>query len=89
MSAGWRLPEAALCGHFQAVSPNGLSFRSAPLMPLFLSLFHFNIKFFIWLCQGFAVVRGIFSCSMQTFTCGMWDLAPWPGMEPALLAWGV
>ena len=29
------------------------------------------------------------SCSMQTFSCGMWDLVPWPGIEPRPLALGV
>ena len=22
------------------------------------------------------------SCRMQTLSCGMWDLIPWPGSEP-------
>ena len=32
-------------------------------------------------------VCGIFSCGMRILNCGIWDLAPWPGMEsgpPAL-----
>ena len=29
------------------------------------------------------------SCSMQTFSCGTWDLVPWPGIEPRLPALGV
>ena len=28
------------------------------------------------------VGRGIFSCSMWTLSCGMWDLVPWPGIKP-------
>ena len=23
-----------------------------------------------------------FSCGMQTLTCSMWDLIPWPGIKP-------
>ena len=26
--------------------------------------------------------RGIWSCSLPTLSCGMWDLVPWPGIEP-------
>ena len=35
---------------------------------------------------------GIFSYSMRTLSCGMWNLVPWPGIEPrppALGAWGL
>ena len=35
---------------------------------------------------------GIFSCSMRTLYCGMWDLVPWPGIKPrspALGAWSL
>ena len=28
-----------------------------------------------------------FSCDMQTLSCGMWDLVPWPGAEPLTLPW--
>ena len=27
------------------------------------------------------------SCSMQTLSCYMWDLVPWPGIEPDPLPW--
>ena len=33
---------------------------------------------------------GIFSCGMQTLTCNIWDLVPWPEIEPrpsSLGAW--
>ena len=33
-----------------------------------------------------------FGCSMQTARCGVWDLVPWPGIEPrppALGAWSL
>ena len=35
---------------------------------------------------------GIFSCGMRTLSCGMWDLVPWPEIEPgppALGAWSL
>ena len=38
------------------------------------------------------VACGIFSCGMQTLSCGMRDLVPWPGVEPrppALGAWSL
>ena len=35
---------------------------------------------FIWLYQILVATCGIFSCSM-------WDLFPWPGMEPSPLHW--
>ena len=38
------------------------------------------------------VLCGIFSCRMQTFSCGRWDLVPWPGIElrpPVLGAWSL
>ena len=33
-------------------------------------------------------VRRIFSWGMQTLSCGMWDLVPWPGIEPGPPALG-
>ena len=35
-----------------------------------------NIYLFIWLCQVFVAVRGIFNCSVVTLNFGMWDLVP-------------
>ena len=37
---------------------------------------------FIWLCRVLVAACGIFSCGMQTLSCGMWDPAPRPGIEP-------
>ena len=34
------------------------------------------------LCQVFVVAHGIFSCSMQALSGGMWDLVPLPGIKP-------
>ena len=38
-----------------------------------------NIYLFIWLYQVLVAAPGILSC-------GMWDLVPWPGIEPRLPA---
>ena len=35
------------------------------------------------------VACGIFSCGTWTLSCGMWDLVPWPGIEPGPPALGV
>ena len=32
-------------------------------------------------------MRNLFSYAMQTPTCGMWDLVPWPGIKPGPLHW--
>ena len=38
---------------------------------------------FIWQCRVLLVARGVFSCSTQNlFGCSLWDLVPWPGIEP-------
>ena len=47
------------------------------------------IIFIYWLCQVSVAAHGIFSCGIQTLGCGMWDLVPWPGIEPRLPALGV
>ena len=41
-----------------------------------------NIYLFIWLSR-------IFSCGVRTLSCYMWNLDPWPGMEPGPPALGV
>ena len=38
-------------------------------------------------CPVSAAVCRIFSRSMGTLSCGMWDLVPWPGIEPGPLPW--
>ena len=43
--------------------------------------FFLNIYLFIWLLLVLVVACGIFSC-------GMWDLVPWPGIEPGPPALG-
>ena len=55
-------------------------------LSIFQSLFYF-LKFYIYLL----VVPG-FSCGMQTLTCSMWDLIPWPGikpMSPCIWSWSL
>ena len=37
----------------------------------------------------FTVACVVFSYSMWTLCCSMWDLVPWPGIEPRPLALGV
>ena len=51
---------------------------------------------FIWLHRLLVAALGrpisaaacrIFSYTMGTLSCGMWDLVPWPGIEPGPLPW--
>ena len=51
-----------------------------------------NIYLFIWLHSVLVAAHGIFSCSMRTLSCGMWDVVPWQGIEPrpaALEKWSL
>ena len=45
-------------------------------------IFWNSLKIFIWLHWILVAVCGIFSCSMQTLSCKIWDLVPWLGIEP-------
>ena len=49
----------------------------------------FSDKLFIWLCWFLNVTLRISHSSLWTLSCGMWDLVPWPGIEPGLPALGV
>ena len=52
----------------------------------------FSLSFFSWLHQVLVAICKIFGCGMQTLSCSMWDLVPWPGVEPgppALRAWSL
>ena len=60
--------------------PQGINFHSFIINPDIL----FKKYLFIWLCWVLVAAYGTFSCSMQTLSCGMWDLVPWPGIEPTL-----
>ena len=46
-----------------------------------VALFILKTYLLIWLCQVLVAVCGIFSC-------GTWDLVPWPGIEPGPAALG-
>ena len=48
-----------------------------PSYTQFFKIIYLFIYLFIWLSLIFIVVYGIFSCSM-------WDLVPWPRIEPVL-----
>ena len=50
---------------------------------LWLPLFYIYIYISLfWLCWVSVTIHGIFSCDMQTLSYGMWDLVPWPRIEP-------
>ena len=74
-------------GTFLMASPPGLS---PPVLWLFLQQISFFLfkYLFIWLCQVLVTACGVFSCGMRTLNCCMWDLVPWPGIEPRTLALG-
>ena len=63
--------------------------------PIFLNLFYltscFTDSFFVCLFFNLfwllAVACRIFSCDTWTLSWGMWDLVPWPGIEPVLQHW--
>ena len=47
-------------------------------------------KIYIYLfgCARSQLSCWIFSCHLKTLSCSMWDLVPWPGMEPGPPALG-
>ena len=54
----------------------------------------FNIYFYLFYlaAQVLVVGHGIFSCSLRTLSCGIWDLVPWPKTKPGspvLEAWSL
>ena len=66
----------------------------SPLLTFTVTYFQ-NIDLFIWPHQvlvAYQVFDHPTRCSMQTLSCGMWDLVHWPGTEltpPALGAWSL
>ena len=50
--------------------------------------FFFNI-YLLWLCQVLFVAHGIFVSTCGIFSCGVWDLVPWPEIQPGPHALGV
>ena len=68
-------------------------FQSLPLEQECLSyacptLYLLKIYLFTWLNWVLVTACRIFSCSMRTLNCNMWDLVPWPGIEPGPPALG-
>ena len=57
-------------------------------LPLDFFFFFFNIYLFgctgsqLWHAGSSLWCAGSFSCGMQTLNCDMWDIVPWPGIEP-------
>ena len=49
----------------------------------------FENYLFIWLHLVLVATWSIFSCSVWILSHGMWDLVPWPGIEPGSPALGV
>ena len=37
--------------------------------------------------KNYLVVPGYFSCSLWSLSCSMWDLVPWPGIDPGPQHW--
>ena len=47
-----------------------------------------SLSYSIWDLWSFVVAGRIFSCGLQTLSCGMWDLVPWPEIKPGPPALG-
>ena len=59
-------------------------------MPNLNHIFKKDLNIYLWLFWVLVAARGIFSpCSMQILSCAMWDLTPWPGLEPGPPTLGV
>ena len=77
--------------------PNYLTILLPHLPPLpsatiKIRIFIYIYLLFIWLCRVFIKALGIFTCSIWTLSCGMWDPVPWSGIEsssPALGVWSL
>ena len=51
-------------------------------------LFFFKIFIFLGCAGSLDAAHGIFSYGVGTLSCGMWDLDPWPRVEPGIPALG-
>ena len=69
----------------RAGTAEGFSARGVPWLDIYFFK-NMCIYLFLWLCQILVAARGIFSCDTWTLSCGMWNLVPWPGIEPWLPA---
>ena len=61
-------------------------------LPLFVHLLYILfLKFylFIWLHRVLVIAFEVFNWSTWTLSCSMWDVVPWPGIEPRPPALGV
>ena len=64
--------------------------RNTLFWRVFCFVFVFLIIYlFTWLHWALVVALRIFSCGIRTLSCSMWDLVPWPGVEPGPSALGV
>ena len=101
----WDLPgpgikpvSPALEGRFLTTAPPGKSLCRVLVLPcrIVFSCDMWNLFFKLWhvgsslqQAGSLVVACGIFSCDMQTLSCVMWDLVPWPRIEPGAPALGV
>ena len=72
VSQGFVKGSDVLCEPDDQVNKCGHMFQGGGNMS---KAFFKNIYVFIWLCWVFVPAHRIFSC-------GMWDLVPWPAIEP-------
>ena len=62
---------------------------SYPVSPIQFNWF-FKKYLFLFICLCLVAAHRIFvELCMWTLSCSMWDLVPWPGIEPRLPALGV
>ena len=62
--------------------------RSGKTMILLIWWSSFLRYVFVWLHRVLLVAHGFFfSYNIWTLSCGMWDLVPWPRIEPGPLPW--
>ena len=64
---------------------------SFSLLSIFVFVIYSSTGSSLW-CTGFlifVITYGIFSWGIWTLSCNLWDLVPWPGMEPGPPALGV
>ena len=74
------------------VATSQLAFQTSPsplslLWLLFTSASFFSFKLFIYICL-FIWPHQVLVVACRIFSCGTWDLVPWPGVEAGLPALG-
>ena len=83
--------EACMPPHFLPVYTHGSISFSKEQWKLDMALDFLKfilINLFTWLHWILVLVLGIFSCSRQASSCGLWDLIPQPGIKPGPPAMG-